>query len=76
MLYLLQDVIVTVNSRFLTTVNDYSQMKENLWDSIEKEIEPLKCKIYGYKTNYGEDPFSEEGCIWALNYLFYNKVRI
>lgn len=64
-----------VNSRFFSTVNDYSLVREELWDSIEKEIEPYKCKIYGYKMDYGDDPFSEEGCIWALVYFFYNKVR-
>lgn len=44
-----------------------------LWAALEDVIEPSECDIYSYEPDFESDPFSEEGCIWSLNYLFYNR---
>ncbi|VDK59893.1 unnamed protein product [Cylicostephanus goldi] len=62
-----------VDSKFFATVNNYTRIREELWHAIEEEIEPKDCRIYSFKPNYKDDPFSEDGCLWCLNFFFHNK---
>ncbi|VDM55517.1 unnamed protein product, partial [Angiostrongylus costaricensis] len=29
--------------------------------------------LFSFKSNYSDDPFSEDGCLWWLNFFFHNK---
>ena len=45
-----------------------------MWDLIDKEMGLRRCEKYSYAPD--DDPFDEdEGCIWSLHYLFFNKER-
>ena len=45
-----------------------------MWNVIDKEMDLKKCEIYTYDPE--EDPFDgEEGAVWSMHYLFFNKVK-
>ncbi|CAI4226529.1 unnamed protein product [Auanema sp. JU1783] len=69
----LEDVCDAVDPRFSATVHDYPNIKDDLWGAVETEIEPSSCKIYGYKSEFNGDPFSEDGCMWGFSFIFFNK---
>ena len=29
--------------------------------------------VFSYIPEYTNDPFTEDGCVWAFNYLFWNR---
>lgn len=62
-----------VDNKFSATVNNYSSIRDELWMAIDDEIQPRDCRIYSFKSNYSDDPFSEDGCLWCLNFFFHNK---
>ncbi|KAL6732101.1 hypothetical protein Aduo_002898 [Ancylostoma duodenale] len=66
-------VMEAVDSKFYATVNSYASIRDELWLAIDDEIKPNDCRIYSFKTNYKDDPFSEDGCLWCLNFFFHNK---
>uniref|UniRef100_A0A0K0DD85 Repressor of RNA polymerase III transcription MAF1 homolog n=1 Tax=Angiostrongylus cantonensis TaxID=6313 RepID=A0A0K0DD85_ANGCA len=66
-------VMKAVDSKFYATVNGYAYMKDELWLAVSSEIQPNDCRIYSFKSNYSDDPFSEDGCLWWLNFFFHNK---
>ncbi|PAV56491.1 hypothetical protein WR25_21055 [Diploscapter pachys] len=68
-----EDVVRLVDAKFTTFVDGYGSIKDQLWSTVEAEINPAECKIYCYKNNYSSDPFSEGGVIWSLNFVFHNK---
>jgi hypothetical protein len=55
------------------TVDSYSQLQYNLWEAIMTTICPLECNIYSYVPSCEGDPFNEDGVMWSLNFLFFNK---
>lgn len=55
------------------TPKNYSQLRDKLWEVIDKEIGMSQCDIYSYTPDMRSDPFSEDGCLWSFNYFFYNK---
>ncbi|VDL73036.1 unnamed protein product [Nippostrongylus brasiliensis] len=69
----METVIEAVDNKFYSTVNDYKFIREELWMAVENEIQPDDCRIYSFKSNYSGDPFSEDGCLWCLNFFFHNK---
>uniref|UniRef100_A0A1I7WYD5 Repressor of RNA polymerase III transcription MAF1 homolog n=1 Tax=Heterorhabditis bacteriophora TaxID=37862 RepID=A0A1I7WYD5_HETBA len=68
-----QCVMNAVDGKFSATVNNYTTIRDELWVAIESEIQPSDCRIYSFKSSYAGDPFSEDGCLWCLNFFFYNK---
>jgi hypothetical protein len=63
-----------VDKHLSATVDSYSnKLHINLWGAIEEEICPSKCNIYSYITSNESDPFNEDGVMWSLNFLFFNK---
>ena len=72
-----------------TIVRDYHIRREELWGLIDDAIVPGDCQIYrftsefykycvisnlcSFKSQFEDDPFTEDGCIWALAFIFYNK---
>ncbi|KAG1682120.1 Repressor of RNA polymerase III transcription MAF1 [Nymphon striatum] len=51
----------------------YSGIKQQLWATIDDEINLMDCDIYSYNPDLVSDPYGENGCIWSFNYFFYNK---
>ncbi|CAO1302895.1 unnamed protein product [Diamesa serratosioi] len=52
----------------------YKNMHQALWTTIDDEINLNDCDIYSYNPDLnGSDPFGEPGCLWSFNYFFYNK---
>lgn len=68
-----ETVMEAVDNKFSATVNNYSSIRDELWMAIDDEIQPRDCRIYSFKSNYSDDPFSEDGCLWCLNFFFHNK---
>uniref|UniRef100_A0A915EJJ4 Repressor of RNA polymerase III transcription MAF1 homolog n=1 Tax=Ditylenchus dipsaci TaxID=166011 RepID=A0A915EJJ4_9BILA len=68
-----QDCVENVDGKFSATVNNYGNVREEMWKVINEEIKVNECIIYSYIPSYGGDPFTDDGCIWSFNYLFYNK---
>jgi hypothetical protein len=56
------------------SIEIYSQLKQQLWDAISKEICLNDCEFYCYNPDLSADPCGEEdGSLWFFNYFFYNK---
>lgn len=68
-----QDCVRNVDGKFSATVSNYSRVRDEIWKAINEEINVPLCTIYSYIPDYNSDPFTEDGCIWSFNYLFYNK---
>jgi hypothetical protein len=51
----------------------FSQLKQQIWDSISNEININDCEFYSYNPDLSADPCGEDGCLWFFNYFFYNK---
>jgi len=70
----IQSVIQTVNSQLSTVVREtYSALAHQLWSTLDEEIALSDCDIYSYNPDMESDPYGEDGCLWSLNYFFYNK---
>ena len=69
-----QDCVASVDDKLVATVHNYGHFREHLWRSIDDSIKIGECKIYSYIPHYSGDPFTEDGCIWSFNFLFFNKV--
>lgn len=48
-------------------------LQEFLWCAIHDAVDLHECDVYSYKAQVDEDPFSEEGNLWAFTMFFYNK---
>ncbi|KAI1730728.1 maf1 regulator domain-containing protein [Ditylenchus destructor] len=68
-----QNCVRNVDGKFLATVSNYGRVRDEIWRAINEEINVSQCVIYSYIPDYNSDPFTEGGCIWSFNYLFYNK---
>ncbi|CRL00749.1 CLUMA_CG014005, isoform A [Clunio marinus] len=51
----------------------YTQLQNPLWSTIDDEIQLNDCDIYSYNPDLNSDPFGEPGSLWSFNYFFYNK---
>lgn len=58
---------------FLATVDVYARLKQQIWDSIDKEINLNESEFYSYNPDLASDPCAEDGCLWFFNFFFYNK---
>ncbi|KAF1770606.1 hypothetical protein GCK72_002425 [Caenorhabditis remanei] len=67
------DLSRLVDMKLETIVRDYHIRREELWGLIDDAIVPGDCQIYSFKSQFEDDPFTEDGCIWALAFIFYNK---
>ncbi|XP_006005829.1 MAF1 homolog, negative regulator of RNA polymerase III b isoform X1 [Latimeria chalumnae] len=69
-------VVNAVNSSLFSAVGEeFNNLKPQLWDAIDDEINLSESDIYSYNPDLDSDPFGEEGSLWSFNYLFYNKKR-
>eukprot|EP01107_Rhizomastix_libera_P017164 TRINITY_DN779_c0_g1_i1.p1 TRINITY_DN779_c0_g1~~TRINITY_DN779_c0_g1_i1.p1 ORF type:complete len:296 (+),score=91.31 TRINITY_DN779_c0_g1_i1:38-925(+) len=62
-----------INATLTSVDPTFSDNKQKVWSMIDKEIGLENCVIYSYIPDPESDPFVEEGCLWSLNYFFYNK---
>jgi hypothetical protein len=46
------EIVVKAIDNYLTTVDCYSRLKQQLWDAIDKEINIADCEFYRYKGRY------------------------
>uniref|UniRef100_A0A914Y7U9 Repressor of RNA polymerase III transcription MAF1 homolog n=1 Tax=Panagrolaimus superbus TaxID=310955 RepID=A0A914Y7U9_9BILA len=63
-----EQVKEVVDKHLSATVDSYNQLQYNLWGAIEEEI-----LLFSYITSNESDPFNEDGVMWSLNFLFFNK---
>lgn len=68
-------VMNAIDANFLSSPahQSYSALKPQLWQAIDKAIAMSECEIYSYNPDLTSDPYSEDGCLWSFNYIFYNK---
>ncbi|KAI6208067.1 Repressor of RNA polymerase III transcription MAF1 [Aphelenchoides besseyi] len=69
----IEDCIANVNAKLIATVPAFMEMKDRFWGVINEEIRIDECILYSYIPEYTNDPFTEDGCIWAFNYMFWNR---
>lgn len=55
--------------------DQYQNLRQALWSSVDDEIELNDCDIYSYNPDLNSDPYGEPGCLWSFNYFFYNKKK-
>ncbi|RMZ97156.1 repressor of RNA polymerase III transcription MAF1 -like protein, partial [Brachionus plicatilis] len=67
------DFVIKSVESYLATSDAYNRLKQQLWDSIDKEINLAECEFYSYNPDLTSDPCSEDGCLWFFNYFIYNK---
>ncbi|CAI5438344.1 unnamed protein product [Caenorhabditis angaria] len=67
------DVNDFVDAKLSSCIHNYKVRREELWSVVEEAIVPADCRIYSFKSQYNDDPFSEDGCMWSLAFIFYNK---
>ncbi|KAL3120334.1 hypothetical protein niasHT_009262 [Heterodera trifolii] len=68
-----QECTACVDGKLVATVHNYSRFRDHLWQTVEEAIKVSECSIYSYIPRYSGDPFTEDGCIWQFNFLFFNK---
>jgi len=68
-------VINSINTTLSSIIPDYnSEIRDELWRTVDMEVDTPKCDIYSYIPDIASDPFTEEGTIWSFNYFFYNRI--
>lgn len=67
------DFVIKSVENYLSTVEAYSRLKQQLWDVIDREINLNECEFYSYNPDLTSDPCAEDGCLWFFNYFMYNK---
>ncbi|KAI3420206.1 hypothetical protein GPALN_003525 [Globodera pallida] len=68
-----QECMTCVDGKLVATVHNYSRIRDHLWKTVDEAIKVTECSIYSYIPRYSADPFTEDGCIWQFNFLFFNK---
>lgn len=72
----LQWVMNSVHANLSAIAGDqYQNLRQALWSSVDDEIELSDCDIYSYNPDLNSDPYGEPGCLWSFNYFFYNKKK-
>ncbi len=72
----LQYVTANIDGLLSVTATDrYSKVHDNLWRTLNDEIDLPECDIYSYNPDLSSDPFGEDGCLWSFNYFFYNRKK-
>lgn len=72
----LQWVMNSVHANLSAIAGDqYQNLRQALWSSVDDEIELNDCDIYSYNPDLNSDPYGEPGCLWSFNYFFYNKKK-
>jgi len=67
----LNTVTNDIQNMFYTTLGDsFSDIKEHMWNTIDREIHIGECSIYRYNADLDSDPYGE--ALWYFNYFFYN----
>lgn len=70
----IQMIVNSIDSNLSAVAGEqYTQLKNHLWTTIDDEIQLNDCDIYSYNPDLNSDPFSEPGSLWSFNYFFYNK---
>jgi len=67
-------VINSINTTLSSVITNYNtELRDNIWHTIDMEVDTPRCDIYSYIPDLTSDPFSEEGTTWSFNYFFYNR---
>lgn len=67
------DFVIKSVENYLSTLEVYSKLKQQIWDAIDREINLNDCEFYSYNPDLTSDPCAEDGCLWFFNYFMYNK---
>jgi len=68
----LNTVTQDIHNIFYTSLGDsFCDIKEHLWNTIDKEIGLQECSFYSYNSDLDSDPYGD--CLWYFNFFFYNK---
>jgi len=65
------NAVLAIDTEFMGSVRDYSEIRNKVWSEINKVIDIPKCLIYSYLPDTEDDPLGET-CLWNFNYFFYN----
>lgn len=73
-----EEDLSAVQSTLDTTLNQvvpayYGSVCEPLWASINEAIGLADAEVHTYIAPGAEDPFTEPGTLWAMNYFFTNR---
>jgi hypothetical protein len=60
-------------SSFSHPILSLTELSHAFWKALDASIQLKNCDIYSYIPDMDSDPFSENGCIWSLNYFFWNR---
>jgi len=52
---------------------DYASIRDKIWSTLDTEIQIQRCDVYSYLPDQVDDPFTEQGTIWSINFFFYNR---
>jgi len=69
----MQLVVNSVNTTIFNLGNERIVKDLLMWDIIDNIIELDECDVYSYNPELDDDPNSEEGSIWSMNYFFFNR---
>ena len=58
-------------SQLADLYNDF-RLCSTLWSTVDEEIVLRDCNVYSYNPDLDSDPYGDEGCMWSLNFFFYN----
>lgn len=80
-----QDAVNKINANLSDTVPNFETLRQNLWTTIDQEIDVKECAVYSFTPDNQDNPFEEDGknartlglifsgSVWSFNYFFYNK---
>jgi len=67
-------VINSVDSTLSAAIGpDYASIRDKIWSTLDAEVQLQRCDVYSYLPDQVDDPFTEQGTIWSLNFFFYNR---
>mmetsp|Transcript_1619 Transcript_1619/g.4413 ORF Transcript_1619/g.4413 Transcript_1619/m.4413 type:complete len:258 (+) Transcript_1619:313-1086(+) len=66
--------IDSINVPLGSTLPHYqASLRDNLWNTLDKEICLRDCAIYSFNPEPETDPLLQDGYLWAVNYFFFNR---
>ncbi|KAK4305846.1 hypothetical protein Pmani_022288 [Petrolisthes manimaculis] len=69
----LQWVMRAVQGQMMAVArSEFMSVESALWAALDNAICLREAEIYSYNPDHTSDPYSEDGCLWSFNYLFYN----
>lgn len=68
----LTSAVEDIHNMLYTCLGDsFTDIREHMWNTIDREIMLSDCSTYSYNADLDSDPYGE--ALWYVNYFFYNK---